>query len=94
MIEALGDVDMQQMHDDYAQAVLGLIEAKIEHHAPPKPSTPRREAEVADLMTALPRATEQARAERGQDAAVHPMTGRSPAKRTASKRTDGTKRAG
>lgn len=85
---------MQQMHDDYAQAVLGADRG--ENRAPCAAQTEhaRREAEVADLMTALPRATEQARAERGQDAAVHPMTGRSPANRTASKRTDGTKRAG
>lgn len=88
-IGVLGDVDMQQMHDDYAAAVRDLIEAKAAHEAPPTPEEPERaEAGVTDLMTALQRATEQARADRGEDAEVHPIKGeRKPAKKTAGKRT-------
>ena len=86
LIEALGDVDMQEMHDEYSRAVQELIEAKIGHKAPPKPREPEEEpAGVTDLMTALQRATEQARAERGEDAEVHHLAGRTPAKKTAKK---------
>ncbi|WP_069463304.1 non-homologous end joining protein Ku, partial [Actinacidiphila rubida] len=77
LIDALGDVDMQQMHDEYARAVQQLIEAKMAHEAPPKVRQPEaEEAGVTDLMTALQRATEQARADRGEDAEVHRMAGR------------------
>lgn len=88
-IGVLGDLDMDQMHDDYAAAVQALLEAKAEHREPPKTPRPEREAGVTDLMTALQRATEQARASRGEDADVHHMEGRAakktPAKKAAKK---------
>lgn len=88
-IGVLGDIDMDQMHDDYAAAVRDLIDAKAAHKAPPAPERPEREeAGVTDLMTTLQRATEQARADRGEDADVHPLGGeRKPAKRSGAKRT-------
>jgi DNA end-binding protein Ku len=86
-IGAVGDIDMTQMHDDYSAAVRTLLEAKAADKAPPAPKEPQREeAGVTDLMTALQRATEQARADRGEDAEVHPIGGHKPAKKTA-KRT-------
>jgi len=86
LIEALGDIDMQQMHDEYAHAVQELIEAKMTHKAPPRAPEPEaEEAGVTDLMTALQRATEQARADRGEDARVHPMSGRKTAGKAAKK---------
>jgi DNA end-binding protein Ku len=88
-IGAVGDIDMTQMRDDYSDAVRALLEAKAaaDKAPPPAPKEPQREeAGVTDLMTALQRATEQARADRGEDAEVHPIGGRKPAKKTA-KRT-------
>jgi DNA end-binding protein Ku len=85
-IDATSDLDMDQMHDEYAAAVQGLLEAKAAHKAPPKPAAPEREAGgVTDLMTALQRATEQARANRGEDADIHHMGDRKPAKKGAKK---------
>jgi DNA end-binding protein Ku len=89
----LGDLDMDQMHDDYAAAVQALLEAKAEHRAPPKAVKPEREAGVTDLMTALQRATEQARASRGEDADVHHMGDRGPAKKAAAKKMPAKKTA-
>ncbi|MFI0900265.1 Ku protein [Streptomyces sp. NPDC020983] len=87
-IGAVGDVDMNEMHDEYAAAVQELLTAKAGHKAPPAPEKPEREeAGVTDLMTALQRATEQARADRGEDAQVHPMKGRPPAKKKPAERT-------
>jgi DNA end-binding protein Ku len=95
LIDALGDVDMQAMHDDYSRAVEALIEAKIEHA--PRPKAPKREradaGQITDLMTVLQQAAEQARAERGEDADVHHMADRKPAKKTASKKTAAKKTA-
>ncbi|MFI0723688.1 Ku protein [Streptomyces sp. NPDC021224] len=86
-IGAVGDVDMNDMHDEYAAAVQELLTAKAEHRAPPTPEpAEHEEAGVTDLMTALQRATEQARADRGEDAEVHPMKGRPPAKKKPAKK--------
>ncbi|SHN37560.1 non-homologous end joining protein Ku [Actinacidiphila paucisporea] len=92
-IGVLSDIDMDQMHDDYAAAVRDLIDAKAADKAPPAPEREDREkAGVTDLMTALQRATEQARADRGEDAEVHPIDGdqktaqKAPAKRGTAKK--------
>ncbi|WP_225850901.1 Ku protein [Streptomyces sp. HPF1205] len=83
-IDALGDLDMATMHDEYAAAVQELVTAKAEHRAPPHPARPEEEAAgVTDLMTALQRATEQARADREHPGEVHHMADRKPAKKTA-----------
>lgn len=89
-IRAAGDVDMAQMHDEYARAVEQLLEAKAKHRRPPKAATRSgTDAGVTDLMTALQRAAERARASRGEDAEVHEM----PAKKTGMN-PPGRKRAG
>lgn len=87
-IDALGDLDMQQMRDDYAAAVQELLEAKAAHKAPPKAAAPERaEGGVVDLMAALQASADKARAERGEgDADVHQMGERKPAKKTAGKK--------
>ena len=86
-IAAVGDIDMQHMHDEYAEAVQQFIEAKVEQHAPPKAprAAKRADAGVTDLMSALQAATEQARASRGEDADVHHIADRKPAKKTVKK---------
>jgi DNA end-binding protein Ku len=92
-IAAMGDLDMQTMHDEYAEAVQALVAAKAEHHAPP--AAPEREpadASVTDLMGTLKAATAKARADRGdrgdgKDADVHHIGTRKRAKKTAAKKT-------
>jgi DNA end-binding protein Ku len=108
-IQAAGDLDMQQMHDDYAAAVQAMLEAKAEHKRPARPEVPERaEGGVVDLMAALQASAEKARAGRadGGEADVHQMEDRprkkaakkAPAKKTAkkapAKRSGGGKRAG
>lgn len=93
-IDAAGDLDMDQMHDEYAAAVQALLDAKAEHKAPPKPEAPERaEGGVVDLMDALRASADKARASRGEgeEADVHHMDGRkktakkAPAKKTTKK---------
>jgi DNA end-binding protein Ku len=92
-IGVMSDIDMDQMHDDYAAAVRDLVDAKAAHKAPPAPEQEgREEAGVTDLMTALQRATEQARADRGEDAEIHPIEGdRKPAKKGTAKKAPAKK---
>jgi DNA end-binding protein Ku len=88
-IGAAGDVDMAAIHDDYAEAVRDLVEAKTQDKAPPAPAAPERgdAGKVTDLMSALKAAADQARADRGQDADVHHLADRKPAKKPAKKTT-------
>jgi DNA end-binding protein Ku len=88
-IGAVGDVDMQAMHDDYAEAVHALVEAKAEGKALPTTAESKREGAgvVTDLMAALRAATDQARADRGEEADVHHMADRKSGKKTAKKTT-------
>jgi DNA end-binding protein Ku len=88
-IGAVGDIDMTTMHDDYAEAVHALVQAKVGDKAPPEPVEPEHQeaGTVTDLMSALKTAADRARADRGQDADVHHMAGRKPAKKTAAQKT-------
>lgn len=101
-IDAASDLDMAQMHDDYAAAVTALIEAKAADKAPPTVAAPEKApGGVVDLMAALQASMDKARADRGEDADadVHQMgerggkkTAKKAAKKSAAKR--GGKRAG
>lgn len=85
-IEVSGNLDMQTMRDDYAAAVNAMLKAKAEHREPSKPAAPeRKEGGVVDLMAALQASADKARADRGEDADVHQMGDRKPAKKTAKK---------
>jgi DNA end-binding protein Ku len=84
---------MNTMHDEYAEAVHALVEAKTGDKAPPEPAEPDREeaGTVTDLMSALKTAADRARADRGQDADVHHMAGRTPAKKATAKKATAKK---
>ncbi len=88
LIEAMGDIDMEQMHDEYAQAMQALIEAKIHHKPAPRAPEPQEaEGGVTDLMSALKAAADQARTDRGEDATVHHLADRKATKKTPAKKT-------
>ncbi|HVN11155.1 MAG TPA: Ku protein [Kineosporiaceae bacterium] len=71
LVESLAaDFEPEEFEDEYATALAELVDAKLEG-APPAPAA-RVEAgagtEVVDLLTALQRSVERARASRGEDA--------------------------
>jgi len=75
LVESLAaDFDPSQYEDAYVAALEQLIEAKVsagDTQAPPAPPAPEGEegggAEVVDLLAALQRSVEKARAARGED---------------------------
>ncbi|HEY6798021.1 MAG TPA: Ku protein, partial [Kineosporiaceae bacterium] len=70
LVESLSaDFDPDQYEDEYARAVAELVEAKLEGVAPvAAPAAEAASTEVVDLLTALQRSVERARAARGEDA--------------------------
>jgi DNA end-binding protein Ku len=92
LIESLAsDFEPDAFEDEYATALAEMVEAKLEG-APPVPVAEVEagaSTEVVDLLTALQRSVEKARASRGEDAEA-PAPAVAPAK-TAAKKTPATK---
>lgn len=97
LMDTLGDVDVESLHDDYRQAVEELIAAKAEGvELEPQP-TPAGGGKVIDLMAALESSVRAAKEARGDEAAEvsAPVTelkprGKAATRKTASKEAAGT----
>ncbi|MGY0491799.1 non-homologous end joining protein Ku [Streptomyces sp. WG-D5] len=98
LMDTLGEVDLDSLHDDYRDAVEEMIAAKSSGD---EPAEPRKKSDsgggkVIDLMSALEssvRAAKKARNE-GEDAKVTDLKSRSstPKKKTAAKKTTSAKK--
>lgn len=104
LMDTLGEVDLDSLHDDYREAVEELITAKAEGHEAPAAPAEKDGAKVLDLMAALEKSVSAAKQSRGadageraggKDAEVHPLpAGRSGTRgsaRTAPKEVGGKK---
>ncbi|MFI7327368.1 Ku protein [Streptomyces rubiginosohelvolus] len=89
--------DLSGFHDEYREALEGIIAAKAECKPLPSPAEDGKpeKGEVVDLMAALNasvKAAEESRGERGEDATLHEMrpskktARKAPAKKTAAKK--------
>ncbi|MGA5422630.1 Ku protein [Streptomyces lavendulocolor] len=97
LMDTLGEVDIESLHDDYRTAVEQMIAAKAEGAEVAAPVEERPGGQVIDLMAALEssvRAAREARGEGEPDASVHELSGRkkAPAARSAPKES-GTKKS-
>ncbi len=67
LMDTLGEVDMETLHDDYRTAVEELIAAKADGAVAPAPETPAAKGgKVIDLMAALENSVKAAKASRGE----------------------------
>jgi DNA end-binding protein Ku len=91
LMDTLGEVDLQDLHDDYREAVEELIAAKASgEQAPGPPAREKGGGKVLDLMAALEKSVRAAKESRGEDtgetgeaAEVTPL----PARRTAARKS-------
>jgi DNA end-binding protein Ku len=63
LVDALGEVGMEDLRDEYREAVEEVVAAKISGEALPEVPEPERGVEVLDLTTALERSVRAARGE-------------------------------
>lgn len=97
LMDTLGEVDMNDLHDDYREAVEEMIAAKTEGTEPPAPQKPEQGGRVIDLMSALESSVKAAQESRtkalsdDQVAEVHHLEDRK--KKTAPKKTPEKKTA-
>ncbi|MFD6888066.1 hypothetical protein [Streptomyces sp. NPDC059957] len=92
LAEALSGRPLEDLHDEYREALEAVIEAKAEgvRAETPEPAE-APSGQVVDLMAALEKSVQDVKAARGEhgqeDATVHEIKTDAPAKKTASKRT-------
>jgi DNA end-binding protein Ku len=101
LIESLaGNYEPDEYEDDYAQAVEALVKAKVEGgEVRVAPESKDESGEVVDLLAALAKSVEKAKASRGEAPAAETKPAKkaaekkSPAKKAAAKKTAAKKTA-
>jgi len=82
-----GDYDPEEYEDDYAQAVEALVKAKVEGgEVKDRPKPAEETGEVVDLLAALAKSVEKAKASRGESVAEPE---KAPAKKVVAKKKAG-----
>ncbi|MEU6592537.1 Ku protein [Streptomyces sp. NPDC046881] len=76
LMDTLGEVDLEDLHDEYREALEEVIAAKTSGETPPEAPAPAAGGKVLDLMAALEnsvRAARESRAAAGAEAEVTPL---------------------
>ncbi|MFI6660411.1 Ku protein [Streptomyces sp. NPDC050523] len=96
LMDTLGEIDLEELHDEYREALEEVVAAKAAGEAPPESPEPARGGKVLDLMAALENSVKAAKESRGKspakDAEVTRLP-RSKAKKSAAKKTTAKKTA-
>lgn len=88
LMDTLGEVDLDSLHDDYREAVEELIAAKASGEEPPTVPAPAPGGKVLDLMAALEKSVREARESRGEDVAdITPLPSRTTPKQPPGKKS-------
>nr|WP_202485626.1 Ku protein [Streptomyces sp. SID4985] len=93
LMDTLGEVDLDDLHDEYREALEEVIAAKAAGEAPPEAPAAATGGKVLDLMAALEKSVREARESRGagepgEDAEVRTLPrGRSTPKETGGKKS-------
>jgi DNA end-binding protein Ku len=95
LMDTLGEVDLEDLHDEYQEALEEVIAAKASGEAPPEAPAPAAAGKVLDLMAALENSVRAARESRGEapaaaEAEVRPLTRRAAPKAAGGKKSTAT----
>jgi DNA end-binding protein Ku len=93
LMDTLGEVDLDDLHDEYREAVEEVIAAKVAGEAPPESPEPAVGGKVLDLMAALESSVRAAKESRGEEAEVHDLPQRKRAPARATPKETGTKKS-
>ncbi|MFB7655359.1 MULTISPECIES: Ku protein [unclassified Streptomyces] len=97
LMDTLGEIDLDDLHDEYQEALEEVIAAKSAGEAPPEAREEEKPGKVLDLMAALESSVRAARESRGGDegraeeAEVRPLPQAKKSSRRAPKETGGKK---
>ncbi|MFE7172300.1 Ku protein [Streptomyces sp. NPDC057616] len=90
LMDTLGEIDLEELHDEYREALEEVVAAKAAGEAPPESPEPAKGGKVLDLMAALENSVKAAKESRGESAAKEAEVRRLPqktAKKSAAKKT-------
>jgi DNA end-binding protein Ku len=68
LMDTLGEIDIEELHDEYREALEEVVAAKAAGEAPPQSPEPARGGKVLDLMAALEKSVQAAKESRGEEA--------------------------
>lgn len=91
LMDTLGEVDLEDLHDEYREAVEEVIAAKAAGEAPPEAPEPAKGGKVIDLMAALESSVRAAKESRGEQPAEVRELPRRRTSRSAPKEPAGRK---
>ncbi len=83
LMDTLGEVDLEDLHDEYREAVEEVIAAKAAGETPRQAPEPAEGGKVLDLMAALENSVRAARESRGEEADDHAEVKSLPPRKTA-----------
>ncbi|WP_210577838.1 Ku protein [Streptomyces sp. GESEQ-4] len=84
LMDTLGEVELEDLHDEYREAVEEVIAAKAAGEAPPEAPEPAKGGKVLDLMAALEKSVRDAKESRGEAPEEEPaQVKRLPSRKTA-----------
>lgn len=89
LMDTLGEVDLQDLHDEYREALEEVIAAKASGETPPETPAPPSSGKVLDLMAALENSVRAAKESRGEQPG---RPGRAQPKETGGKKSTSTAR--
>ncbi|MDO0911793.1 Ku protein [Streptomyces sp. DT2A-34] len=97
LMDTLGEVDLDDLHDEYREAVEEVIAAKAAGEAPPSAPEPATGGKVLDLMAALESSVRAAKESRGEEPAEvrrlpERKSARAAPKQAAGKKSTATKK--
>ena len=90
LMDTLGGIELDELHDEYREALEEVVAAKAAGEAPPEAPEPAKGGKILDLMAALEKSVKAAKESRGEEAEVRELPARKPA-RTAPKQAAGKK---
>ncbi|MCT9140267.1 Ku protein [Streptomyces violarus] len=83
LMDTLGEVDLEDLRDEYREAVEEVIAAKAAGETPRQAPEPAKGGKVLDLMAALENSVRAARESRGEEADDHAEVKSLPPRKTA-----------
>ncbi|OPG01194.1 Ku protein [Streptomyces sp. GKU 895] len=92
LMDTLGEIDLEDLHDEYREALEEVVAAKAAGETPPEAPEPARGGKVLDLMAALEKSVREAKESRGEEPAeVRQLPQRKTSSRTTPKPAQGRK---
>ncbi|WP_455712165.1 non-homologous end joining protein Ku [Streptomyces canus] len=91
LMDTLGEIDLDELHDEYREALEEVVAAKAAGEAPPEAPERAESGKVLDLMAALEKSVRDAKESRGEESGEVTRLQQRKSARAAPKQTGGKK---